>query len=79
MAGSFKHLVNDENKYIGFDLVENMGDAKEAMEQMVFMILRLTEGWEQDRRINDVTEYYYACMRGEREWPNYMRPGIEPV
>lgn len=37
MAGSYRHLVNDSLEYHGMDLIENLGDAGEAIEQLYGM------------------------------------------
>ena len=37
MAGSYRHLVNDDLQYIGLDLIENGGDAAEAIEKLYGM------------------------------------------
>lgn len=52
MAGSYRHLVNaDGTEYIepggeemDFPLIENMGDAREAMAEMLDMIWHLAGG-----------------------------------
>ena len=40
MAGSWQHCCNDDGSF-RFDLIENMGDAHEACEQMHFMIAHM--------------------------------------
>lgn len=42
MAGSFSHCLGDDGKF-RFDLIENMGDAHEACEEMFDMILWLAD------------------------------------
>ncbi len=37
MAGSYQHCLGDEGTFT-FDLIENLGDAHEACEMMVYMI-----------------------------------------
>lgn len=74
MAGSYRHcLVEGGGNYSGTDLLENMGDMKEAVEQMFFMIKHLAK----DRHaIRAAEEAYYRCRRGEEPWPKWMKPGV---
>lgn len=78
MAGSFKHCVTDAGTYRGTDLLENMKDMGEAVEQMAFMLLLLEQRWGGERIVQDLEDRYYECLRRERPWPDFMRPGIEP-
>ena len=43
MAGSFNHVC-DDNGTFRFDLIENLGDAHEACEQMHALIMKLSGG-----------------------------------
>lgn len=38
MAGSYRHLVDDDLRYAGLDLIENGGDAAEAIENLYGMV-----------------------------------------
>lgn len=73
MAGSFKHCLTEEGTYRGVGLLDHMGDAEEAIEMMVFMLKHL----ETDARLKEAQEYYYQCARGEKPWPDFMKPGID--
>lgn len=44
MAGSYRHVVNDKGEFRGTDLIDNLGDAYEALEEMYDMIQHLTGG-----------------------------------
>lgn len=44
MAGSYKHVVDSNNKFIGLDLIENLGDAYECIEEMYQVIQKLSGG-----------------------------------
>jgi len=77
MAGSFNHLRGEDGNYAGIGLIENMGDASEAIEQMFFMLMFIVGGWEAESRLEMASEAYYRCARGEDEWPAFMRPGVE--
>lgn len=44
MAGSYQHIVNGKNEFIGTDLIDNLGDAYEALEECYEMIQFLTGG-----------------------------------
>jgi hypothetical protein len=44
MAGSFRHVVDRDGTFRGTDLLDHLGDAHEALEEMYDMILYLTGG-----------------------------------
>ncbi|OAF05489.1 hypothetical protein AYJ54_00860 [Bradyrhizobium centrolobii] len=77
MAGSFKHCLTDEGNYHGLGLLENMKDMAEAVEQMAFMLLQLKQRWGGEMIVQGLEDNYYECLRGERPWPDFMKPGIE--
>jgi hypothetical protein len=77
MAGSFKHVLNDDNAtYRGTSLLENMGDMTEAVEQMSFMLLSIRHRWGGEQIIDGLERDYYECARGERPWPTWFRQGV---
>lgn len=41
MAGSYRHIVRDDNSFRGIDLIENLGDAHEALEECYDIIQEL--------------------------------------
>lgn len=58
MAGSFKHCVDDNYNFLGEKhLLDDMGDAYEACEQMVFMI-RYLSGADKNK-INAAVDAFY--------------------
>jgi len=79
MAGSYQHCLTDDEKktYRGVDLLENMGDMKEGVEHMIFIILRIREVWGGHRLVEAADREYFECLRGERPWPDFMKPGID--
>jgi len=68
MSGSINHTL-DKGRYIGTELLENIGDFKEAVDEMMFVILEVTT--EQQRK--EILERFYRCARGEELYPNYFR------
>ena len=44
MAGSYRHIVEDDGSFRGMDLIENLGDAHEALKECYEMIQYLTGG-----------------------------------
>lgn len=56
MAGSYKHCVDSNNEFRGIELIENLGDAHEALEQMYDMIQLLSGG--------DKTLIWFAWLEG---------------
>ena len=44
MAGSYQHCVKGDGSFRGIDLIDNLGDAHEALEEMHAMIQQLTGG-----------------------------------
>lgn len=75
MAGSFKHLTNEDGTYRGPDLLENMSDMGQAVEQMFFMIGYLAR-WDR-RKINEASDAYYERYRKEVAWPPRMKDYME--
>ena len=44
MAGSLNHIVNSDTGEFCFDSIENLGDAREALEECFYLIIALTCG-----------------------------------
>lgn len=44
MAGSYRHVVDEDGSFIGTDLLSDLEDAHEALEEMYLMIQYLTGG-----------------------------------
>jgi len=44
MAGSFHHIINDRGDFIGTSLIDNLGDAYEALEECWSFIHILSNG-----------------------------------
>lgn len=44
MAGSYRHCVSDDGEFRGTELIDNLGDAYEALEEMYDMIQQLSGG-----------------------------------
>ena len=44
MAGSFRHIVDRDNGNFTMDLIENLGDAEEALEECFQIITKLSDG-----------------------------------
>lgn len=44
MAGSYRHITNSENEFIGLDLIDNLCDAYGALEECYQIIRELSEG-----------------------------------
>jgi hypothetical protein len=44
MAGSYRHVVDKDGEFIGVELIDNLGDAYEALEEMYDMIQHLSRG-----------------------------------
>lgn len=72
MAGSYSHCERDDGSF-RFDLIENMGDAHEACEQMFHMIRILTKG--DPAAIKACEDAYYAWSRRETPTPEGI---VEP-
>ena len=43
MAGSYKHTVNDDGTFRGVDLLDHLGDADEALEELYGMVRYLAD------------------------------------
>ena len=44
MGGSFQHIIDKDLNFIGVDLIDNLGDAHEALDECYDMIMHLTGG-----------------------------------
>lgn len=70
MAGSMHHVI-DSGRYVGSDLgAENLGDAVETIEELVFVVLATTT----EEQRNSVLGRFYRCARGEEPWPVWWVP-----
>jgi hypothetical protein len=58
MAGSYFHVAH------GWSLIENMGDAQEAVEQLMYLLHKAMSREQIEELLNN--EYYPIC-RGEKE------------
>jgi hypothetical protein len=58
MAGSYRHITDKDNNFIGCGLCENLGDSHEAIEEMYYMIQYLTGG--DKRKIHEAWQVGYA-------------------
>lgn len=70
MAGSWSHVVDDDGVYRGMDLLDDMGDAHEAIEEMAFMLMALRQALSAEI-IQKASDRYYECCRGEKPWPGF--------
>lgn len=59
MAGSYRHITDKDNKFLGVDYLDNLGDAYEALEECHAMIEYLTLGHK-----NSIFDAYNeGCLR----------------
>lgn len=77
MAGSYDHCLTEDRTYRGTELLENMHDMGEAVQEMFFMIGWLTDN--DPRAAQFAANEYYKCVRGEKPWPDWMRPGVRDM
>jgi len=56
MAGSYRHVTNENNEFIGIDLIENLGDAYEALEDC-YKIIKYLGGTKEKIYQCEVNEY----------------------
>ena len=67
MAGSYRHVCNEDGSFRTNDfndMIENLGDAYEACEEMHFMISYLSGG--DQNKIKEANEAFYAKERERR-------------
>lgn len=64
MAGSYEHILD------GWSLIENMGDAHEAVEQLLYLV-ESQIGADMATKILD--RDFYPMVRGEKEKDKYFR------
>lgn len=84
MAGSVDHCIRREDAliypdykgppvYRGTRSLENMGDMAEAVDEMMFVIGVLSNGYNSDE-FKEAIEKYYRCVRREEPWPEFWKP-----
>ena len=65
MAGSYHHCIDEKTgEFVGEDftnMIDNLGDAYEACEQMVFMINFLANG--DKKLIEKALKSFYKCVK----------------
>lgn len=64
MAGSYQHVLH------GWSLIENMGDAYEAVEELMWLI-QSEIGETEAKRLLD--EKFYPMARGEKEKDRHIK------
>jgi hypothetical protein len=77
MAGSLKHVLNEDGSYRGTGLLENSGDLREAVDEMAFLILAIKHRWAGAATVDADLAHYYRCARGEEPWPDWWREMAE--
>lgn len=65
MAGSYRHITNSDGSFRGIDLIDNLGDAYEALEECYLMIKHLTGGDKQ--KVFEAWRDGYFKLRCPRE------------
>lgn len=66
MAGSYRHITDANNKFIGIKLIENLGDSYEALEECWHIINILSNGDKQ--KISDAHLEYIKKIGGDVEY-----------
>lgn len=64
MAGSYRHCVDNDGNFLDVDftdMIENLGDAYEACEMMVWMIKYLAE--ESEAKIQEAEKAFYTRVK----------------
>jgi hypothetical protein len=76
MAGSWGHITDGSGRLnLDAGLIENLGDAAEALEQCYDMVQRLADrlaailGADRSSLITEAEEYHYQIHRGEVPQP----------
>ena len=71
MAGSYMHLVDDENNFLGRDiLIDNMGDAYEAIEEC-WNIIQILAKYD-SRLIKNAQKIYIDQCRRKLAGPSHI-------
>jgi hypothetical protein len=65
MAGSYQHCIDESGQLLEEPLLDHMGDAREAIEHMHYMIQVLSEG--DGARIKAASEEAYARIAAAQE------------
>ena len=61
MAGSWGHIVADDGRFRGTELIENLGDAYEALEECYGIVMVLSGG--DQEQIADAARRYKEGVR----------------
>ena len=71
MAGSYRHVTDENNRFLGVDLLDNLGDAYEALEECYMMIKYLSGG--DTRKIHEAwLEGYIKASNPDRDVSHAM-------
>ena len=66
MAGSLNHIVDSDTGFFTMDLIENLGDAHEALEECFYIIRHFSEG--DMNAVNAVCDYLnYPTIQHDME------------
>lgn len=68
MSGSYNHIIN------GWSLIENMGDAYELVEQLMWLI-QAEIGTEKAKKL--LIEKYYPMVRGESPMDDALKAVLQ--
>ena len=61
MAGSYHHIMNGDHTPGSITLIENMGDASECIQELLFLVRALGT----DEEIDEALKVFYQHERGE--------------
>lgn len=70
MAGSYRHITNDDDSFRGVELIDHLGDAREALEECHAMIAYLTGG-DKQKIFEAWLEGYAKKNYPECNWPRF--------
>lgn len=68
MAGSYRHITNDNNEFTGIDLIENLGDAHGALEECYEIIQILAKGKREKKKKKIFEAYRETVARANPEY-----------
>lgn len=59
MAGSYSHITGKNNVFIGVDLIDNLGDAHEALEEC-YEIIQILSGGSKEKILKAIKKIYLS-------------------
>jgi hypothetical protein len=71
MAGSIEHTIGVDGKFIGIELIDNLGDAEEALEEYYHDRIKIQQELATTKAKLGLYQTLHRVLRKE-EWPHFL-------